>query len=139
MLNVIVLVLLGVTMAIGLTVLLRWLKRRRPGTGFPTALVATHISVVVVGTALWVIFMATDQVAWAWASLVVVLTGNGLGDLVLAGRWRLDVAASGRWAQGWLSAVKDLVHPRRRINAAHAVLAGVTSVTMLVATLRAAL
>lgn len=137
--NVAVLVLLGVTVSVGITVLLRWLKRRRPGTAFPTPLVAVHIGAAVAGTALWVTFMATDTTAWAWVALVVVLTGNGLGDMVLAGRWRLDVAARGRWAQDWWSAVKDLVRPRRRINAAHAALAGVTTVSMLVATLRAAL
>lgn len=135
MLDLIVLVLLAVQALLGVVALLRWRAARVVGTAFPTALVTAHVVVAVVAVVLWVVRMATDDLGWGWGALVVLLTANGIGDLVLAGRWRLDHAVSGRWVRGWLSAAKGLTHPRRRAGAAHAVMAGVTTVLLLVACL----
>ncbi|HJQ04021.1 MAG TPA: hypothetical protein VJ872_01125 [Nocardioides sp.] len=133
--NIAVLLLLVVQSLIGLLALLRWRTAMRSGARFPTALVATHIAVVDVASILWIVRLVSDRAAWGWAALVVLLVGNGLGDLVLAGRWRLDEAVGGQWLKGWVSGAKGLLTPRRRVGAAHATLAGVTTVAVLVACL----
>jgi hypothetical protein len=130
--NVAVLVLLLVQSAVGLLALVRWRRALRAGARFPTSLVLTHIAVADTATVLWIVRLATDHAGWAWAALAVLLVGNAVGDLVLAGRWRLDEAASGRWLTGWVSAAKGLLTPRRRVGATHATLAGVTTVATLV-------
>ncbi|HWU22149.1 MAG TPA: hypothetical protein VN088_11530 [Nocardioides sp.] len=130
--NIAVLVLLVVQSALGLLALLRWRRALRSGARFPTALVATHIAVVDVATGLWVVRLVSDRAGWGWAALVVLLVGNGLGDLVLAGRWRLDQAVAGQWLKGWVSAAKGLLEPRRRVGALHATFAGITTVAVLV-------
>lgn len=138
MIDIVVLVLLLVQSLIGVAALLRWRSALRAGATFPTALVATHIAVADAATIVWIVRMATDELAWGWASFVVLLVGNGVGDLVLAGRWRLDQAVAGQWLRGWVNAVKGLANPKRRLGAAHAAGAGVTTVLMLVACLVAA-
>lgn len=130
-----VLVLLVVQSLVGLLALLRWRRALRAGARFPTVLVTVHVVVALTATALWVVRLLAGGDGWAWAAFVVLLVGNGLGDLVLAGRWRLDEAVGGRWLRGWVSAAKGLLTPRRRVGAAHATLAGVTTVLVLVACL----
>lgn len=137
MITTVVLILLVTTVAFGLLILLRWLRRRTAGSQFPTTLVVLHLSGAVATLALWLAYMATDRLGWAWAALVTVLTTNGLGDLVLAGRWRLDAAMRGTWIRDYGKALGDLRHPRRRINAAHFVLAGTTTVVLAYATIAA--
>ena len=133
--NVAALVLLLLQSVLGLLALLRWRKVLRPSAPFPTALVAAHVVVADAATLLWIVRMVSDEVAWGWASFVVLLVGNGLGDLVLAGRWRLDQAVSGAWLKGWMSAAKGLLDPKRRVGAAHAAGAGIVTVVVLVACL----
>ena len=133
--NVVVLVLLLVQSALGLLALLRWRKAIRTSARFPTSLVATHILVADTATILWIVRLVTDEAGWGWASFVVLLVGNGIGDLVLAGRWRLDQATSGAWLKGWVSAAKGLLNPKRRVGAAHAAGAGIVTVVVLVACL----
>lgn len=132
-LDLVVLVLLVVQSLLGVLALLRWRAASRAGSAFPTALVATHIAVVDIATVLWVVRVVSDDLVWGWISLGVLLLGNGLGDLVLAGRWRIDEAVSGQWLRGWVDAAKGLLHPKRRIGAAHAVGAGVTTVLLAAA------
>ena len=69
------------------------------------------------------------------AGLTAPPTRPGVVGSKSHGRWRLDQAASGAWLKGWISAAKGLTNPKRRIGAAHATLAGVTTVAMLVACL----
>ncbi|GAB3859394.1 hypothetical protein GCM10028801_20730 [Nocardioides maradonensis] len=133
--NIVVLVLLVLQSLIGVLALLCWRRAVHSGARFPLALVASHIAVVDAATGLWIVRLVSDRAGWGWAALVVLLAGNGIGDLVLAGRWRLDKAVGGQWLKGWLSAAKGLTNPKRRIGAAHAVGAGVTTVAMLVACL----
>ncbi|GAA4805840.1 hypothetical protein ACFQ0K_00870 [Nocardioides caeni] len=133
--DVVVLVLLLLQSALGVLALLRWRKALRPSARFPTSLVAAHIAVSDIATILWVVRLVTDEVGWGWAALGVLLVGNGIGDLVLAGRWRLDQATSGAWLKGWVSAAKGLTNPKRRVGAAHAAGAGITTVALLVACL----
>ena len=132
-LNVIVLVLLVVQSLIGVTALLRWRAALRNGSPFPTAVVATHIAIADAGTVLWIIRLVTDDLKWGWAALVVILVGNAVGDIVLAGRWRLDQALSGQWLTGWVSAAKGLLNPKRRLGAAHAAGAGITTTLLAIA------
>ena len=139
MVATVVLLLLVATATVGTLALLRWLRRRSPGSKFPTALVVLHVSAVLTTLTLWLIYMTTDRTGWAWAALVTVLTANGLGDLLLAGRWRLDSAVRGTWIRDYGKAVSDLRHPRRRLNAAHLVLAGTTTVVLAYATIAASL
>lgn len=133
MIDLIVLVLLLAQSLIGVAALVRWRSALRSGSPFPTALVATHILVADAATILWIVRMVTDELAWGWASLVVLLVGNGIGDLVLAGRWRIDQAISGGWLRGWVDAAKGLLNPKRRLGAAHAAGAGVTTVFLAIA------
>ena len=130
-----VLVLLLLQSALGLLALLRWRKALRAPGRFPTTLVTSHVVVADAATVLWIVRMASGEEAWGWAAFVVLLVGNGLGDLVLAGRWRIDQAMSGAWLKGWLSAVKGLADPKRRVGAAHAAGAGIVTVATLAACL----
>ncbi|GAB2989174.1 hypothetical protein [Nocardioides montaniterrae] len=128
-----VLVLLVVQSLLGVLALLRWRRALRTGASFPWPLVASHVLVADIATALWIARLVTDAGGWGWASFGVLLVGNGLGDLVLAGRWRLDAAVGGRWLTGWVSGAKGLLDPRRRVGALHATGAGVVTVLVLVA------
>lgn len=130
MLDVIVLVLLLIQSSLGALALLRW---RAAKARIPWSIVGVHIAVVDVATILWIVRLVTDDLGWGWASLVVLILGNGLGDLVLAGRWRADHAVSGRWLRGWVNAVKGLLSPQRRLGAAHAAGAGIVTLLTAVA------
>lgn len=138
MLDSIVLVLLVLQSLLGVAALLRWRSAYKNRVGFPMRTVATHIAFADVTTVLWIVWMVTDALAWGWAALVTILLANGVGDLLLAGRWRLEHALTGRWLRGWVAAAKGLTSPRRRVNAAHAVMAGVTTAVLAAACVVAA-
>lgn len=146
MLDVIVLILLLVTAAAGLVALLSWLagRRRLRSAGrtarpFPTATVVIHVVGAFATLALWGTWMDSDQARWAWLALVVVLVTNGLGDMILAGRWREGVGMAGRWLADWLQAVRQILKGTRLAGTLHAALAGTTTALMLAACIVASL
>lgn len=146
MLDVIVLVLLLVTAAAGLVALLGWLAGRRrvraagrTGRPFPTATVVVHVVGAFATLALWGFYMDAGRVRWAWVALVVALVTNGLGDMILAGRWREGVGMAGRWLSDWWQAVRQILKGTRLAGTLHAALAGTTTALMLAACIVASL
>jgi hypothetical protein len=140
MLDVIVLVLLLVTAAAGIVALLSWLAGRRrvraagrTGRPFPTTTVVVHLLGALLTLALWGFYLDDGRVRWAWVALVVVLVTNGLGDMILAGRWREGAGMAGRWLSDWIQAVRQILRGTRLAGTLHAALAGTTTALMLVA------
>ncbi len=66
----------GITLAVG------WWRHGRRGA--PT--VVRHVTGVLLGLALWVLFTVTGAVPAAWAAFVVLTWGMGFGDEMLLGR-----------------------------------------------------
>jgi hypothetical protein len=69
---------------VGIVLLTRWFRAGRIHA--PTIL--THVGLSVLGLALWVTYVFTDQVLWAWGALLLITVGNGLGDTMLLRRAR---------------------------------------------------
>jgi manganese efflux pump family protein len=67
-----------VTIALGLSMLARWLTRtRRPGRG--AALNFTHLGLALTGLAVWIGYLATDVTGLAWAACGILLAVASLG------------------------------------------------------------
>jgi hypothetical protein len=133
-----VLVLWLVTAAVGVTVLLRWLRRRRPGSAFPARLVTTHLITALAGLSLWVGHLATGQLILAWLAFAVLNVTNGVGDAILTGRWRASAGAGPSWIADYRRALLGVLrgrHPRSAIL--HGLLGGLTFFCTLVACLAA--
>lgn len=114
----------------GVVVLTAWWRRGRHR--LPLALVATHVTTTLVGLGLWVGFMASDRLALAWVSFLVMITGNGLGDAILTGRWRTASGAGTAGFRDYGRAVLHVLRGRWPTNATlHAFGAAVTFVLVL--------
>jgi hypothetical protein len=80
-----------VTVAAGSWLLAGWLVRGGLRRGFarsagvPRAVVVGHLSLALAGLLIWIVFLAADVAALAWAAVGVVLTVAGLGMATLAG------------------------------------------------------
>ncbi|HEV2886829.1 MAG TPA: hypothetical protein VGX49_07965 [Jatrophihabitans sp.] len=131
-----VLILWLLAAAVGATVLLRWLRRRRPGSAFPARLVATHLVTAVAGLSLWVGHLATGSLVLAWLAFAVLNVTNGVGDAILTGRWRALAGAGPSWIADYRQAVLGVLkgrHPRSAVL--HGLLGGLTFFSTLVACL----
>jgi hypothetical protein len=131
-----VLVLWLLTAAVGTTVLLRWLGRRRRGSAFPTRLVTAHVATALAGLSLWVGQLATGRLAFAWLAFAVLNVTNGVGDAIMTGRWRAAVGAGPSWLADYRRALLGVLrgrHPRSAIL--HGLLGGLTYFSTLVACL----
>jgi fluoride ion exporter CrcB/FEX len=127
-----------ITAAAGITVLLSWLRRRRPGSTFPVRMVTAHLVAAAVGLGLWVAYLATDRVAPAWLAFIALNVTNGVGDAILTGRWRA-VAGTGRsWLADYRRAVGQVLTGRHpRAATLHGLLGGFTFFSTLTACLAA--
>jgi hypothetical protein len=87
------------------------------------------------GLVLWGGFLVSDRALLAWLALGVLALGNGLGDLLTTVGWRLrNSGGTARLSKDALSAVGEVLRFRRsRRVVAHALLAGVTFVSVLAA------
>jgi hypothetical protein len=74
----------------GFVLLGTWISRggHRPGSGsrLPAGLVFGHFALAVVGLVVWIVFLATDKQALAWAAFVLLLPVALLGFIMFA-RW----------------------------------------------------
>jgi len=109
--------------------LVRW---RRSGSR-PPALVYRHLTAVVAGLALWVVYLLAERPAViAWTAFAVIFVGNALGDtLMVRGHRERHGRSGGPGDYG--RAVLAIV--RRPLPLAHATLAGVTFFSVLLAAL----
>lgn len=125
-----------VTAALGVVALVRWLRRRRPGSTFPSRLVVGHVATVVLGLGLWATYVASGQLVAAWLTFAVVNVSNGLGDALLLGRFRALAGSSRSWVRDYRRALRAVVSGRYPpLEAAHGLLGGVTFVSTLAACL----
>lgn len=136
--EIVVLVLWIAVALLGATALLLWLRARRPGSPFPTRLVVSHVGCALVGLSLWVAFLTSGSLWWAWTAFAVLTVGNVLGDLMLTGNFR---AVSGR-SRGWSdygAAIAETLRFRRPIPSLHALVGGVLYFTALATCIAASL
>ena len=115
--------------AVGLSMLIGWLRRgRRRGGGT----IAVHVVSSLLGLALWIVFLATGALLPAWLALLSITVGNVYGDRMLLGRARrIDPSAITVWQRYGvaLSAIfRGKLPPR---VAFHALFAGVVYFTCL--------
>jgi hypothetical protein len=126
--SVVVLVALLLQAALGLWLLLAW-RRRAP----VSATAYVHAGVVVLALALWAASMAQDSAPLAWSSLLVLLVGNFLGDLLLIAHRRGVTGAEGGFFADYGAAVGAVLRGRHPARATiHAAGAGVVTVLTLV-------
>src|SRR5689334_20184154 len=96
------LVLLALQVLLGLMVLLLWLRKRRPGTRFPTAIVATHIITALLSLYFWIGFVNDGQATWAWITFAILNVNNAFGDAILTGRFRSVSGTIRTWWRDYL-------------------------------------
>jgi hypothetical protein len=73
-----------VQLGVGARLTLGW---RRTGRRFSATAVA-HIAISAAALALWIAFVATDEVAWGWTAFAAITAGLTAGDLLLVARTR---------------------------------------------------
>jgi hypothetical protein len=131
MLSLIAFALWLVTAALGILELLAW----RNSSSRPPPLAYRHATTALTGLVLWVGFLVTDRAVLAWAALAVLALGNGLGDLLTTVGWRSrNSGGTASLTKDARSAVGEVLRFRRsRRVVAHALLAGVTFVSVLAA------
>ena len=78
----VVLVAWLVQACVGVLLIRWWRHRTHP------RVVVTHVALSVLGLALWVTYVVSDQVLWGWGALGMIAIGNGFGDAMLLRRAR---------------------------------------------------
>jgi hypothetical protein len=135
------------TAAGGFVLLGKWISHggvRSPGTSrFPPGLVFSHFGLAAAGLVLWIIYLISDQDVLAWVAFALLVVIAVLGFTMLA-RWlpgyraRATVAAggagAGRAEPGTAQRAAEQHFPVAVVGA-HGVLAVITVVTVLLATL----
>lgn len=124
--------------------------RREPagaGSNFPPALIFGHFLLGAAGLLVWIIYVATDKRALAWAAFVIVLVVALMGFTMLA-RWiptyraqRLVSVGAASGGSGGASGGPDGAGPAERhfpvaAVAGHGVLAATTLVLVLLTALK---
>jgi hypothetical protein len=120
-----------VTAALGILELLAW----RSASNKPPPLAYRHAATALAGLAVWAAFVITDRALLAWAALAVLALNNGLGDLLTTRGWRSrNSGGTASLTKDVGSAVGEVLRFRRsRRVIAHALLAGVTFLSVLAA------
>ena len=70
--------------AVGLWMLVEWARHGRAHAGS----IITHVALMIVALALWIAFIITDAVAFAWANVLVYCVGIPFGDSMMRRRGR---------------------------------------------------
>lgn len=108
-----------------------------PGSHFPPALIFGHFLLAAAGLVVWIIYVATDESALAWAAFVIVLVVALMGFTMLA-RW-IPTYRSQRAAAGGVGASDDAGPAERHFPlaavAGHGLLAATTLVLVLLTAL----
>ena len=73
-----------VQVAVGVFLMTGWFRHGRAHA----RVVITHVALSVIGLGMWVAYVLTDQVLYAWAALVMITIGNAFGDNMLLRRTR---------------------------------------------------
>lgn len=122
------LALLLVAAGFGLTSLLAW--RRHRGSGrLPTAKIAAHLSLQVIGIATWTAFVVTGAVPIAWTAFVVLTAGQVFGDLLMFASYRARNPGATR--PHYLAVGGDVLSFRRPVPALHALVGALAWFSML--------
>lgn len=69
---------------VGVILLTGWFRH---GRTHPRVAIS-HVALSLLGLGIWVTYVLTDQVLYAWAALVMITIGNGFGDNMLLRRTR---------------------------------------------------
>jgi hypothetical protein len=95
-------------------------------THLPPARVFAHLGLAVAGLVVWIVFLATDAVVWAWIALADLVLVAVLGGLLVR-RWTVD----GRLAMSGAASVSDDL-AEQHISRLPVVLHGIFAVSTLV-------
>lgn len=77
--------------AVGLSLLLQWLRHGRRSA----LRVLSHAALGLLSLGLWTIFLVSDASEFAWSAFAVMNVGNAIGDSMLISRWRRMHGTSG--------------------------------------------
>ena len=125
MIGVAALVSWVLNVTVGLTMVQRWPL---------TPVVLGHLAIGLVGIGAWVYYLAGERPAWqAVLGLVVLIVGNGLGDVLLMRSWRRR-GGTGSGPRAYAAAAGDVL-TLKQLPTVHAGLAGVTFVLVGLAVL----
>lgn len=119
----------------GFFLLVRWisgggLRQQQTGaTRFPAPLVFGHFLLAAAGLVVWIVYLAADRTALAWASFGVLVAVALLGFTMLA-RWIPVYRAAPATAEATTPAERHLPVP---VVGAHGLLAATTLVLVLLA------
>lgn len=115
---------------VGVLLLVRWARHRRP----QAVRVLTHVGLSVAGLLLWVVHLASGSAVPAWIALVLITIGNAFGDNVLVARWRRGERSPLRGLAAYGATLRAVFRGRLpRPVLFHAVFAGVVYFSALAA------
>jgi hypothetical protein len=100
--------------AVGLTLVVSWLRTKRHQAG----VVAAHVAPTLVAVGLWTSYVVTERVLWGWIAFGIITVSLGFGDAVLLGRTRRLVGPGGSLVADYRNTVGAMVrgrHPQRVI------------------------
>lgn len=126
-LAIVVLVLLVTTVLLGIRAVLVW--RRHRAAGYPTAKIATHITLQSAGILCWIAFIVTTHAALAWAALILLTVGQVFGDLLMFASYRARHSA--RPKPGYGAVAQDVLGFSRPVPALHAIVGALAWFGML--------
>lgn len=109
--------------AVGVSLLVSWLRHRRPGSSS----LVVHVTSAFASLALWTVFVVTGNLVAAWLAFVVITVANTFGDRMLIARARrMHTDADTPFWPMYGRAIADVVRGRtpRRVTF-HALFAGV--------------
>lgn len=77
--------------AVGVSLLVSWARHAR---GRNRGLVLTHATAMIAFAAVWIVFIITDGLVWAWAGFAVLAIFIGFGDATMVRRSRAVLGES---------------------------------------------
>lgn len=128
-LQLVVLVLLVATAALGLVSLRAWWRHR--GTAFPARRIAAHVVLQLASIGLWTAFVIGGALAVGWIAFVVITAGQVLGDLLMFASHRARRGVRGK--ASYRAVARDVLGFSRPAPALHAILGALGWFGMLAA------
>lgn len=121
------LALLVITAGLGLTAFISWLQHR--DTRLPVVKLSTHIFLQAVAILLWLIFVISDILVFAWLSFGILTLGQVFGDLLMFASFRSRNSNNSQLK--YLSVARDVLGFKRPVPGFHALIGAVSWFGML--------
>lgn len=100
--------------AVGLSLLLSWLRTKRRQAG----VVAAHVVPTLVAAILWTSYVVTERIVWGWLAFAIITVSLAFGDAVLLGRTRRLVGPGGSVVADYRNTIGAMARGRlpRRVS-----------------------